>query len=585
MSNLDLDKTMGAFLTQYLWIDQEWLEKRGNSASYWQSRLEMKISVEEISEDVLHWNFSIPIVSNISDSALALAVCAELNKFSSSWAFIYLEATNEIVSNFSFTGHHLWDKYLIRAGQVASLMASISNRIADQLATELYGQVMTSFPRAQSGVREIPDATFYGLEARMRRPEWHLDTTRYRFPPIDDIKEFVADRLVGTADEIESNGSGFLITTFTDDRTEVSHQLLARFGSHAIAGEGFESKLIFPRKTDIGNPALICNELNLKMIANKAGSQYGAWTFTESDFIYTQFSTTTELRSYEDSPSFLGHGEELWMLISTSVDALGVYFSSIPFEGKSSESSDEALQIANRVISSLKKGTLNVLYEAIPENTDKADHRFLWLDTTEEVLTTIYFNPMGPTVTTYALVEDEERYTTSLIEISRHPMCPTYRVLKQADTGEDRSQFLFEAISESLGSVPSAIDLLNTPDEILEIIQPLIITQLIQLESNGDSDLLLSASRIETFKNDPWMVISGEGYSPLQESMIEIDPQTRAEAWLKAATDFDYIFATYVELSNAWDGSLNFQMNAGNQMGMFDTGPLLLIYNKSIGRI
>jgi hypothetical protein len=582
---LNLSEHLDAFLKNYLWADVDWLEVKGNQASYWQSRLKNQMTLSEPRDGVLHWNFKVPVVSNIKLPDVAIQVCAGLNKYAASWSYIFDSSEASIFATMSFTAPHLWDKYYIRASQTASMMSSISDRIANELANHVSGIVAVSFPSFQNTPREIPDGTYFSLEARMRRPEWHLDTTRFRFPPMEEITDFVSDQLAGTADESEFDSSEFRITTFTDDRSEISHQLLGSFELHPLLGDGFLSKLSFPRHASTSNPARICNELNLEMLGIEDGNHFGTWTFTENAFEYTQFSTTTEIRSYEDSPSFLGYtSKELWMLISTAVDALGIFFNFDLSEEGGESNGLKSDQLADEIISRLYESAKEVLNIANPDSDGRANHDFLWLQGMEEVLTTIHFNPIGPTISTYGLVMDTQEKTTYLLEISRHPMSPRYRVIDKANLESGKSRLINLAVGQALRNVPSAIDLLNASLELSELIKPLILERLQELEVEGDSDLLHLAFVINQFKTDPWRVLEAIAEPRVQHNISGDSFADSASTWLKAASDVTYLLSTYLELSNAWDGSLNFQISAGNQMGMFDTGPLLLIYNKIIGR-
>jgi hypothetical protein len=322
------------------------------------------------------------------------------------------------------------------------------------------------------------------------------------------------------------------------------------------------------------------------MSAKQDGNHFGTWTYSENSFEYTQFSTTTEIRSYEDSPSFMGYSsEELWMLISTAVDALGVYFTSLPFDGATASTEVEVEYEADEIISSLFEDAKPVLTHGDSGQSGQVDHRFVWLRGIEEILTTVHFNPLGPTVSTYGLIKDSGDKTLYLVEISRHPMSPTYRVIDQTNLESGRTGLFKLSVNEALRNLPSAIDFLNTSDTVLEFIKPLILEKLSELEISGECDLRKSAHNIHKHKSDPWKVLEGESEPEAKETLLETSSQDSAEVWLEAASDMSYLFANYSELPNAWDGSLNFQMAAGNSMGMFDSGPLLLIYDKKIGRM
>ncbi len=360
--------------------------------------------------------------------------------------------------------------------------------------------------------------------------------------------------------------------------------MLGAFGAHPIVGDGFQSKIIFPQKSSLDNKALICNLLNQAMSAKQDGNHFGTWTHSENSFEYTQFSTTTEIRSYEDSPSFLGYSsEELWMLISTAVDALGVYFTSIPFDGANASTEDEVEYEADEIIASLYEDAKLVLTQGNSGQSGQVDHKFLWLRGIEEILTTVHFNPLGPTVSTYGLIEDSGDKNLYLVEISRHPMSPNYRIIDQTNLESGRAGLVKLCVNEALRNLPSAIDFLNTSDTVLEFIKPLILEKLSELEISGECDLRKSAHNIHKHKSDPWKVLEEESEPEAQETLLETSSQDSARVWLEAASDMSYLFANYSELPNAWDGSLNFQMAAGNSMGMFDSGPLLLIYDKKIG--
>lgn len=183
--DLPAERLLANCLQGFVWVDEAWLEIDGASATYWQARLPQTI-VDVLPDGRTKWRIRTRIVEQVPDGTDSHQLCMALNRYAAGWSFAYDAEERTIDAIAAICALPQWDTFFLRLSEKAKLSAWMSDVLAERIAAAVGGVAAFSHPRAQSGVRESFDATYYYLQTLRGRPEWILDLTRYQFPSVED---------------------------------------------------------------------------------------------------------------------------------------------------------------------------------------------------------------------------------------------------------------------------------------------------------------------------------------------------------------------------------------------------------------
>lgn len=191
--NITADQLLSNYLDGFLWADEDWLERDGATATYWQARLAQTTSVEVLPDGRIKWQIRTRIVENIPNGQAASRLCIGLNRYAIGWSFAYNATDRTVDAIAAVSAPPQWDTFFLRLSEKAKLSAWMSDAIAQRLAEALGGVPAFNHPDAQPGLRETYDGTYHYLETLRGRPEWILDLTPYQFPSIEDVASTIAE--------------------------------------------------------------------------------------------------------------------------------------------------------------------------------------------------------------------------------------------------------------------------------------------------------------------------------------------------------------------------------------------------------
>lgn len=172
-----------------------------------------------------------------------------------------------------------------------------------------------------------------------------------------------------------------------------------------------------------------------------------------------------------------------------------------------------------------------------------------------------------------------------LLAVQRHPTVPKYIDVAELHGDVDLVACLDEAMEVMCqGVLPNVVDVGTCPPELADI-----VVAALQRGWDGrlaDSDLSYAntADHIRSTLGEPWGYAHHSHKTDRFADEIAKRPEVTKDAtfadWLALASDQLNVEANIANMTNAWDGSLNFQNSHGTLgKGYFDRGPFFLRYS------
>jgi len=580
------DLLLSNYLDGFLWPDEDWLERDGATATYWQARLAQTTTVEVLPDGKTKWQVRTRVVENVPSGEVASLMCVALNRYAIGWSLAYnaQELTVEAIASISAPPE--WDTFFLRLSEKAKLSAWMSDVISERLAEALGGSPAFSHPRAQPGIRQTYDGTYHYLETLRGRPEWILDLTPYRFPPVEDIAATFAE-MVGAPEEAvwcDDNVLGIRVGVLSGR----SAALQAGFGKHPIAGTAWESSLQLPCSQMSGPLAHHLMATTWKLFDDPDTNLLGGWTHEAGRLIFQQWNTMSEARNQEQMGSYTGHSAtDLWGFTSSLSDVLGAISQGdlLP-DSEGGEIVGEVDERVTKVVAAIAEQARPAVSERYEEGEERADRRLLWLEHRQTLVVAVWFNPIGPTVTSTELraLPDGSQY---LVHYRRHPLAPFYRVLGEVKDERDMTQLQPEADNLLIGdeSLPNVLLLWEEPNATAVDVPDALRERVIEIADGSDRDLIGRSAWIAQTMGSPWEFAAVDQTEAKQVQAAASDtaraksePDRGFATWWQLVSSFENVTANFRQLPDAWDGALNTQKVCGN-LTHFDAGPLLVTYS------
>lgn len=487
--NITADQLLSNYLDGFLWADEDWLERDGATATYWQARLAQTTTVEVLPDGRIKWQIRTRIVENIPSGQAASLLCIGLNRYAVGWSFAYNATDRTVDAIAAVSAPPQWDTFFLRLSEKAKLSAWMSDAIAQRLAEALGGVPAFSHPDAQPGLRETYDGTYHYLETLRGRPEWILDLTPYQFPSIEDVASTIAEMVGAPPDTVRCDENVLRIPVGRSSGRPVGLQ--AGFGKHPLAGSSWESSLQVPCSQLSESLVQQLMAITWTLFDDPETNLLGGWTHDAGQLIFQQWNTMSEARNQEQLGSYTRHSaSDLWGFTSTLSDALGsLSQSELPAEGEGGESDDHADR-ASEVVAAIAEQARPAVSERPEEGQEPADRRLLWLEHRRTLVVAAWFNPMGPTVTSTELcaLPDGTEY---LVHFRRHPLAPFYRVVGPVRSGDDMDRIESEATKFLIGveSLPNVLLLWEDPDAIAADVPKALRDRVIEVSEHSGRDL------------------------------------------------------------------------------------------------
>lgn len=574
------DILLANYLQGFLWADEDWLETDGASATYWQARLAQTTTVDVLPDGRTKWRIRTRIVEQVSGGTDVHQLCVALNRYAAGWSFAYDATERTIDAIAAICAPPQWDTFYLRLSEKAKLSAWMSDVLAERLAEAVGGVAAFSHPKAQSGVRESFDATYYYPQTLRGRPEWILDLTRYEFPSVEDAAATIAE-MVGAPDAVWTDNNELRIMLGS------STGLRAGFDRHPIVGDGWKSSLVLPPRESSKAVAEHLATTTWALFNNPDTNLLGAWVLEADGLTFEQWNTMSEIRNQEQLGSYTGHSAaDLWEFTSTLSDVLGLISQSELPPRSDSDSSSETIYRAEHVVAAIAEQARPAVAERRMEGEEPADRRLLWLEHRQTLSVAVWFNPMGPTVSSTEVCALPDG-TVYLAHLRRHPFAPYYCVLGPLTEGGDDSQ-LFSDANDLLvgGSLPNVLALWNNPEATAADVPDVLRGRILEAAAEGGRDLAADAAWIEKTMGNPWEFAAvdqteAEHVKTAAKKAAAAQPSPDGDfaVWWEKVSSFDNVVPNFRFLPEAWDGALNTQRAFGN-LGHFDVDPLLVTYSK-----
>jgi hypothetical protein len=583
--NAVAEQLLTNYLQGFLWVDEEWRERDGTSATYWQARLPQTTNVEVLPDGRTKWQVRTRIVEGVPDSEAASLLCLALNRYAVGWSFAYNAKDLTVDAIVAISVPPEWDTFFLRLSEKAKLSAWMSDVIAERLAEVLGGVPAFSHPDAQPGLREAYDGTYHYLETIRGRPEWVLDLTRHRFPPMEDIAAAVGEMVGAPPDGVQHNNSALRIELGSFGGRPVALQ--AGFGNHAIAGESWWSSVQLPCARVSGPLAGQLMGITWALFNDPETNLLGGWTHDDGRLVFQQWNTMSEARSQEQLGSFNGHlASDLWGFTSTLSDVLGeLSQQELPPDHPDSENSEpiDYCDIAGRVIAAIVEQAWPAVSVQTQEDGGPADRRLLWLEHRETLVVAAWFNPMGPTVSTTELcaLPDGTEY---IVHYRRHPFAPFYRVLGRVESREGLMRLVDEANNLLLdpdGSLPNVLVIWQRAEAAASDVPDQLRDRVIAVAELGGENLAAEAAWIAHTMGKPWTFAAVDHTEARQVKAAasrSMAPDHGFATWWHVVSNPDNVIANLTHIPDAWDGALNSQKVHGN-LRLFDVGPMVVTYS------
>ncbi len=580
------DLLLSNYLDGFLWADDGWLERDGGAAIYWQARLAQTTTVEVLPDGRTKWQIRTRVVDDVPNGETASLMCLALNRYAAGWSFAYNPEERSVDAIASISAPPEWDTFFLRLSEKAKLSAWMSDVIAESLAQTLGGVAALSHPRAQPGIRESYDGTYYLLETLRGRPEWILDLTPHLFPPIEDVTAAFVE-MVGAPQEAvwcDDNIMDIEIGVFSGRPTH----LQAAFAEHPIAGMAWSSSLQLPCSKMSGPLANQLMAITWKLFDDPDTNLLGGWTHGAGRLIFQQWNTMSEARNQEQMESYTRHSaSDLWGFTSTLSDVLGaISQEGLPPDAEGGESVDAASSEVRQVIGAIAEQARPAVSERYAEGEDHAERRLLWLEHLRTIVVAAWFNPMGPTVTSTELraLPDGSQY---LVHYRRHPLVPFYRVVGEVKDEGDLARLQTEAEELLLGeeSLPNVLFFWEVPNAMAVDVPDSLRARIIAIAEHSGRDLIGRSAWIAQTMGSPWDFAAVDQSEAKKVQAAASDSAVKAPqpdggfaTWWQLVSSFENVTANFRQLPDAWDGSLNTQKAYGN-FKHFDAGPLLVTYS------
>ena len=586
-SPVSAETLLANYLRGFFWADDEWLEVNGSEATYWQARLAQTTSVEVLPDGRVKWRVRTLIVEHVSSGTLASHICLALNRHAVGWSFAYNPVDHTIHALVAICAPPHWDTFILRLSEKAKLSAWMSDVIAERLASVVGGVPAYGHPPRRSAPRQSFDATYYLLETIRGRPEWILDLTKYQLPSVEDAASTIAEIVDVPRAQVwcDRNQMRLPIGTFNGRDVHMN----AGYARHPIAGECWQSSLKLGADRISDPLAEQLSAMTWHLFVDSETNLLGGWSYEAGHLVYQQWNTMSEVRCQEQLGSYDGRSAaDLWGFTSTLSDVLGE-IARVPLRWEPQGGLlNDSSQRAEWVIASIAEQARPALAGRQKTEDEPADRRLLWMERRQTVSVAIWFNPMGPTVTSMEVcaLPDGAEY---LMYYRRHPSAPYYCVLGPVSDGpqlalyqEDGTKLLVD------GTLPNVLVQWNNPTATAEEVPQVLRNRVIEVAQQSGTDLAAEAAWIAETIGQPWKFVDLDTTerdrvraAAAEAAAARPAPDHGFAQWWEQASSFDNSVANFKELPDAWDGSLNV-LKGNEYLGMLDVGPMLLTYS-SIG--
>jgi len=579
--DLPAERLLANYLHGFLWVDEDWLEIDGASATYWQARLPQTTTVDVLPDGRTKWRIRTRIVEQVPDGTDSHQLCMALNRYSAGWSFVYDAEERTIDAIAAICALPQWDTFFLRLSEKAKLSAWMSDLLAERIADAVGGVAAFSHPQAQSEVRESFDATYYYLQTLRGRPEWILDLTRYQFPSVEDTAETIAGLVGVKPDDVSCESQTMRLPVAPGVSLE------AGFAKHEIVGESWRSALSMPCPSMPQAKANYLADVTWRLFHDPQSNLLGGWTYDGDMLVFGQWNTMSEARNQERLGSYTRHSAaDLWGFTSTLSDVLGAMSHEPVDNDAEGQPHSDAPERAEHIVAAIAEQARPAVAERRTEDQEPADRRLLWLEHRQTLAVAVWFNPVGPTVcsTEVCALPNGTEY---LVYFRRHPFAPFHCVLGQLTEGGDDSQLLSDATDLLLaGSLPNVLALWNNPDATAAEVPDVLRDRILEAAGEGGRELAAEAAWIETTMGNPWEFAAvdqaeAEHVKTAAKKAATAQPSSDGgfAAWWEKVSSFDNVVSNFRVLPEAWDGALNTQRAFGN-LGHFDVDPLLVTYSK-----
>jgi hypothetical protein len=578
---ISADALLANYLQGFLWADEDWLEVDGASATYWQARLAQNTTVDVLPDGATKWRIRTRIVNAVPEGADAHRICLALNRYAAGWSFAYNASERTIDAIVAISAPPEWDTFFLRLSEKAKLSAWMSEVLAERLAEAVGGVAAFSHPRAQPGLREFFDGTYYYLQTLRARPEWILDLTRYQFPSVEDAAATIA-KLVGVAaGDVSCDPDGMRLPVGAGVHLE------AGFDHHEIVGDSWRSALSIPCLGVSETLAEGLGAISWRLFDDPKTNLLGGWHHDGKTLVYEQWNTMSEVRNQEQLGSYHGRHTEvsLWGFTSTLSDVLGEMAQTPLVTAFDGHEGGDAADRAAQVVAAIAEQARPAVSQRAPRGDEPADRRLLWLERRRILAVAAWFNPMGPTITSTEIcaLPDGTEY---VVHFQRHPLAPYYCVLGPLTDGDDTA--LMNEATELLvaGSLPNVLTLWGNPEATVADVPDALRDRILACVADDATGLAGDAAWIEQTKGNPWefAAVDQTGAERVKVAAQEAAkahpaPDGGFGAWWQQVSGFGNVLPNFRVLPDAWDGSLNTQ-RACNNLQLFDVDPLVVTYSK-----
>lgn len=580
--DVPVDGLLANYLQGFVWADEDWLEVDGATATYWQARLAQTTTVDVLPDGRTKWRIRTRIVEQVPDGTDSHQLCMALNRYAAGWSFAYDAEERTIDAIAAICALPQWDTFFLRLSEKAKLSAWMSDVVAERIAEAVGGVAAFSHPRAQSGVRESFDATHYYLQTLRGRPEWIMDLTRYQFPSLEDTAETIAGLVGVKPDDVSCESQTMRLPVAPGVTLE------AGFAKHEIVGASWRSALSLPCPSMPQAKANYLADITWRLFHDPQTNLLGGWSHDGDTLVFEQWNTMSEARNQEQLGSYHGRQTEvgLWGFTSTLSDALGAMSHEPVDDDAEGQPHSDARERAEHVVAAIAEQARPAVAERRTEDQEPADRRLLWLENRQTLAVAVWFNPIGPTVssTEVCALPDGTEY---LVYFRRHPFAPYHCVLGPLMEGGDDSQLFSDATDLMFGgSLPNVLALWDKPDATAAEVPDVLRDRILEAAGEGGRELAAEAAWIETTMGHPWEFAAvdqteAEHVKTAAKKAAAAQPPSDGgfAAWWEKVSSFENVVSNFRVLPEAWDGALNSQRAFGN-LGHFDVDPLLVTYSK-----